>query len=71
MFVSNCKFSCLVLSNLKVLSMHNISGLNYSDPSSVGLKDYRAWFKQHGNTIPDDLTDCDLEEEMQKVDILE
>lgn len=42
---------------------------NYSDATSVGLEDYRNWFKQHGSSIPGNLTDCDLEKEMQKVKI--
>lgn len=41
---------------------------NYSDPSSVALEEYRTWFKQHGKTISEkNLTDCNLEQEMQKV----
>ncbi|XP_067343991.1 sodium-dependent neutral amino acid transporter B(0)AT2-like isoform X2 [Channa argus] len=62
-----------VVSNMKLLSMHSghvdstlLPSFNYSDPSSVGLEDYRAWFKQHGSSIPGNLTDCDLETEMQK-----
>ncbi|XP_028264234.1 sodium-dependent neutral amino acid transporter B(0)AT2-like [Parambassis ranga] len=39
---------------------------NYSDPSSVPLEDYRTWFKQHGGNISGRLTDCNLEQEMQK-----
>lgn len=39
---------------------------NYSDPKSVALEDYRSWFKQHGSSITVNLTDCDLEQEMQK-----
>ncbi|XP_034715820.1 sodium-dependent neutral amino acid transporter B(0)AT2-like [Etheostoma cragini] len=41
-------------------------GFNYSDPNSVTLEDYRAWFKQYGNMVPGNLTDCDLEKEMQQ-----
>lgn len=74
MLVSNCKFSSLVFRNLKVLSEHSgyvdqnlMPSFNYSDASSVGLEDYRAWFKQHGGNISGNLTDCDLEKEMQKV----
>ncbi|XP_023255919.1 sodium-dependent neutral amino acid transporter B(0)AT2-like [Seriola lalandi dorsalis] len=39
---------------------------NYSIPSSVHVQRYRAWFKEHGNNVPGNLTDCDLEQEMQK-----
>ncbi|XP_035853699.1 sodium-dependent neutral amino acid transporter B(0)AT2-like [Sander lucioperca] len=41
-------------------------GFNYSDPSSVALEDYRAWFKQYGHMVPGNLTDCDLEKEMKQ-----
>lgn len=44
-------------------------GFDYSDPSSVALQDYRVWFAQYGNMVPGNLTDCDLEKEMQKVKI--
>ncbi|KAJ3608457.1 hypothetical protein NHX12_025504 [Muraenolepis orangiensis] len=39
---------------------------NFSDPGSVGVEDYRSWFKVHGAKIPGNLTDCDLEKEFQK-----
>uniref|UniRef100_A0A669E8I8 Transporter n=1 Tax=Oreochromis niloticus TaxID=8128 RepID=A0A669E8I8_ORENI len=39
---------------------------NYSDPKSVALEDYRVWVKQYGSMVPGNLTDCDLEKEMQK-----
>lgn len=65
-----------MLSNVKILSDHLRSGdfdeilipsFNYSNPSSVAVEDYSAWFKQYGNKIPGNLTECDLEKEMQKV----
>ncbi|KAA8581723.1 hypothetical protein FQN60_003304 [Etheostoma spectabile] len=64
-----------VVSNIRELSkqFHSsnvdtnlMPGFNYSDPSSVALEDYRAWFKQYGNMVPGNLTDCDLEKEMQQ-----
>ncbi|KAF3853431.1 hypothetical protein F7725_014119 [Dissostichus mawsoni] len=64
-----------VVSNIKELSEQFRSGpveinlmpsFNYSDPSAVALEDYRAWFKLHGNQFPGNLTDCDLEKEMQQ-----
>ncbi|XP_035468368.2 sodium-dependent neutral amino acid transporter B(0)AT2 isoform X1 [Scophthalmus maximus] len=64
-----------VVSNMRELSeqIHNghvdvnrMPSFDYSAPSSVHLEDYRAWFKQHGNNITGNLTDCDLEKEMQK-----
>lgn len=64
------------LSNVKILSDHLrssdldetlIPSFNYSNPTSVAVEDYSVWFKQHGNKIPGNLTECDLEKEMQKV----
>uniref|UniRef100_A0A669EAJ1 Transporter n=1 Tax=Oreochromis niloticus TaxID=8128 RepID=A0A669EAJ1_ORENI len=64
-----------VASNLSDLSKHFHEGLvpnnvmplfNYSDPKSVALEDYRVWVKQYGSMVPGNLTDCDLEKEMQK-----
>ncbi|XP_008301095.1 sodium-dependent neutral amino acid transporter B(0)AT2-like [Stegastes partitus] len=61
-------------SNLKELSEQFHSGyvdgslmpeFNYSDPRSVALEGYRSWFKQYGSKVPGNLTDCDLEKEMQ------
>lgn len=75
-YVYACVFFFLVLSNMRELSeqIHNghvdvnrMPSFDYSAPSSVHLEDYRAWFKQHGNNITGNLTDCDLEKEMQKV----
>lgn len=40
---------------------------NISNPNSVALKDYNAWFSQYGNSFPGNITACDLEKEMQKV----
>ena len=67
---------CLVLSNVEQLSeqfqnsqvdISRMPSFNYSAPSSVSLEDYRSWFKLHGGHIPGNLTNCDLELEMQKV----
>lgn len=44
-----------------------IPPFNYSDPKTVAVQDYTAWFKQYGNSTSGTLTDCDLEKEMQKV----
>ncbi|XP_008312468.1 sodium-dependent neutral amino acid transporter B(0)AT2-like isoform X2 [Cynoglossus semilaevis] len=43
-----------------------IPTFDYTNPSSVDIADYRAWFKGNGHHIPGNLTDCDLEKEMQK-----
>ncbi|CAN9508541.1 unnamed protein product [Ophioblennius macclurei] len=39
---------------------------NHSDPGSLDLQDYRTWFGKYGSLVPGNLTDCDLEKEMQK-----
>ncbi|CAG04385.1 unnamed protein product, partial [Tetraodon nigroviridis] len=36
-----------------------------SDLSSVAVEDYNAWFNQHGSSFPGNITECDLEKEMQ------
>lgn len=70
--------SASVLSNIKKLldqvesgdvQLHLISAshFSYSNPQAVTAQDYSAWFKQYGKNIPGNLTDCDLEKEMQKV----
>ncbi|KAM9837978.1 sodium-dependent neutral amino acid transporter B(0)AT2-like [Aulostomus maculatus] len=64
-----------VIRNMEELSEQVRSGyvdtkmmptFNYSDPRAVALEHYRAWFKQYGNSLPGNFTDCDLEQEMQK-----
>uniref|UniRef100_A0A669B044 Transporter n=1 Tax=Oreochromis niloticus TaxID=8128 RepID=A0A669B044_ORENI len=55
----NKAMECLVPNNVMPL-------FNYSDPKSVALEDYRVWVKQYGSMVPGNLTDCDLEKEMQK-----
>lgn len=47
-----------------------IPGFNFSDPESVTVEDYSAWFKQSGSRIPGNFTECNLEKEMQKVKIV-
>ncbi|KAM3591751.1 uncharacterized protein V6R79_006789 [Siganus canaliculatus] len=69
------KVTKCVVSNLQTLSDQLRSGdvdrtlipaFNYSDPSSVAVEDYSAWFNQYGKLVPGNLTECDLEKEMQK-----
>ncbi|XP_077358759.1 sodium-dependent neutral amino acid transporter B(0)AT2-like [Festucalex cinctus] len=64
-----------VVSNLNVLLEQAQNGFmdqsmlpsfNHSDPGSFGLEAYRNWFEQHGSHVPVNLSDCDLEKEMQK-----
>ncbi|XP_034049824.1 sodium-dependent neutral amino acid transporter B(0)AT2-like [Thalassophryne amazonica] len=64
-----------VVSNVKQLS-HQIDGgyldqnmipnFNFSHPESVALTDYRTWFSHYGNIVAGNITDCDLEKEMQQ-----
>ncbi|XP_058477002.1 sodium-dependent neutral amino acid transporter B(0)AT2-like isoform X2 [Solea solea] len=74
-FRAKVKVMVCVVSNVEKLSEQigssHVNGrwmptFNYSAPISVDLEQYRAWFKEHGNKIPGNLTDCDLEKEMQK-----
>lgn len=64
-----------IISNMKKLSVqlrdgdvdkNLIPGFDYSNPSSVSIEVYSSWFKQYGNNVPGNLTECDLEKEMQK-----
>ncbi|KAK2820215.1 hypothetical protein Q5P01_023174 [Channa striata] len=62
-----------VLRNVKLLLMHSgdvdktlLPSFNYSDPTSVGLEDYRAWFKLNGSGVLANLTDCDMETNMNQ-----
>ena len=38
-----------------------------SDPSSVSIVDYREWYHHYGSMVGPNITDCNLEEEMNKV----
>lgn len=53
-------------------SNHHTAGLgwpwiNTTDPSSVSLAEYRWWYVEHGSMVGPNITDCSLEEEMNKV----
>lgn len=41
--------------------------VNTTDPSAVSIAEYRQWFAQHGSNMGPNITDCSLEEEMNKV----
>lgn len=41
--------------------------INTTDPSSVSLAEYRRWYSEHGSVVGPNITDCSLEEEMNKV----
>ncbi|KAK0150180.1 Sodium-dependent neutral amino acid transporter SLC6A17 [Merluccius polli] len=70
----NTVMACIV-SNVEKFSQQNVTAwenqtwvpsFNFSDPGSVGMEEYRSWFLAHKAAIPVNLTDCDLEKEMQK-----
>lgn len=67
-------FRNLGLLNLMISSEpnHNTSAaswpwVNTTDPSAVSIAEYRQWFAQHGSNMGPTITDCSLEEEMNKV----
>lgn len=41
--------------------------INMTDPSSVSIAEYREWYSHHSSTVGPNITDCSLEEEMNKV----
>ncbi|XP_037331155.2 sodium-dependent neutral amino acid transporter B(0)AT2 [Pungitius pungitius] len=41
-------------------------GINVTDPSSVSLAEYREWYGHHSSAVGPSITDCSLEEEMNK-----
>ncbi|KAI4821670.1 hypothetical protein KUCAC02_007264 [Chaenocephalus aceratus] len=60
-----------VAENLGLLShmgsnQHFDPWINATDPSSVSLEEYRDWFSHHSSTLGPNITDCSLEEEMNK-----
>ncbi|XP_014864665.1 PREDICTED: sodium-dependent neutral amino acid transporter B(0)AT2-like isoform X2 [Poecilia mexicana] len=63
-----------VAENLGVLNLMSSNGsshhwwpsFNVTDPSSVSLSEYRQWYHELGSTLGPQLTDCNLEEEMNK-----
>lgn len=40
---------------------------NMSDPRSIEVKDYQEWYRHYGSLLGSNITDCDLEREMNKV----
>ncbi len=67
--------------NLGLLSLisshepnHHLDGsgwpwINTTDPSSVSLAEYREWYSHHSAMVGPNITDCSLEEEMNKVSL--
>ncbi|XP_049925797.1 sodium-dependent neutral amino acid transporter B(0)AT2 isoform X1 [Epinephelus moara] len=41
-------------------------GINMTDPSSVSIAEYREWYSHHSSIVGPNITDCNLEEEMNK-----
>lgn len=41
--------------------------INTTDPSVVSVAEYRQWYAQHSSDLGPTITDCSLEEEMNKV----
>lgn len=41
--------------------------INTTDPSSVSIAEYREWYSHHSAMMGPNITDCSLEEEMNKV----
>lgn len=41
--------------------------INVTDPSSVSIAEYRDWYSHHSSLVGANITDCSLEEEMNKV----
>lgn len=41
--------------------------INTTDPSSVSIAEYREWYSHHSSLVGANITDCSLEEEMNKV----
>nr|XP_057904130.1 sodium-dependent neutral amino acid transporter B(0)AT2 isoform X2 [Doryrhamphus excisus] len=63
-----------VATNLDLLSVmsaqdqdqHWWPWFNITDPSSVSVQDYREWYSHYGTTLGHNITDCSLEDEMNK-----
>ncbi|XP_031176606.1 sodium-dependent neutral amino acid transporter B(0)AT2 [Sander lucioperca] len=41
-------------------------GINMTDPSSVSIAEYREWYSHHSSMVGPNITDCSLEQEMNK-----
>ena len=40
---------------------------NLSDPGSVSIGEYREWYSHYGSLVGPNITECNLEKEMNKV----
>lgn len=40
---------------------------NVTDPGSVSIAEYREWYSHYSSAVGPNVTDCSLEEEMNKV----
>lgn len=64
--------SCRNLGVLNLMASNGASQhwwpmFNITDPSSVSIAEYRQWFGEYGSMVGPKITDCSLEEEMNKV----
>lgn len=41
---------------------------NMTDPRSVDLQDYREWYSHYGSLLGSNISDCNIEREMNKVE---
>ncbi|XP_017283583.1 sodium-dependent neutral amino acid transporter B(0)AT2 [Kryptolebias marmoratus] len=63
-----------VAENLGILNVMASNGsnqhwwpwFNFTDPKSVSIPEYRQWFSEYGSMVGPKITDCNLEEEMNK-----
>ncbi|XP_077413022.1 sodium-dependent neutral amino acid transporter B(0)AT2-like isoform X2 [Vanacampus margaritifer] len=51
---------------LQKQDQHGWPRFNMSEPTSVSVSDYREWYSHYGATLGLNVTDCNLEEEMNK-----
>ena len=59
-----------LMTELAGASQHWWPWFNISDPSSVALEDYREWYGHYGAQVAANITDCNPENEMKKVQYL-
>lgn len=69
-------FFFFLLRNLQKVSLLLFTGevdrnlsptFDFLNPGSVAVKDYNDWFNEYGKGFPGNITECDLEKEMQQV----
>ncbi|KAJ8245827.1 hypothetical protein GJAV_G00260720 [Gymnothorax javanicus] len=68
-FAMDCVHKNLILLSELTLEQQGLPVLNTSDPGSVSLEEYHAWFQVAGSNVEiqsKNITDCSLEAEMSK-----